>query len=73
MKQLGNLAIVCAQRQDVVLLLQRGKVSVFRETTDENDKLSAAWDDDAAIEKIVHELNFGAFAHSIMIISFICI
>ena len=62
MKQLGNLAIVCAQRQDIVLLLQRGKVSVFRETTGENDKLSAEWNDDAAIEKIVHELNFGAFA-----------
>ena len=62
MKQLGNLAVVCAQRQDIVLLLQRGKVTVYRETMEEPVKLSAGWDDDAAIEKIVHELNFGTFA-----------
>ena len=62
MKQLGNLAIVCAQRQDIVLLLQRGKVSVYSETLAEPSRLSAAWDNDAEIEKIIHELNFGVFA-----------
>ena len=62
MKQLGNLAIICAQRQDIVLLLQRGKVSVYRETLAEPSRLSAAWDNDAEIEKIIHELNFGVFS-----------
>ena len=62
MKQLGNLAIVCAQQRDIVLLLQKGKVTVYRETLEEPSKLSAAWDDDSAIEKIVHELSFGSFA-----------
>ena len=62
MKQLGNLAIICAQRQDIVLLLQRGKVSVYRDTLAEPSRLSAAWDNDAEIEKIIHELNFGVFA-----------
>ena len=38
MKQLGNLAVICAQRPE------------------------AAWNDDARIEKMIYELNFGAFS-----------
>lgn len=57
MKQIGNLAVVCAAKGDVLLQIHIGVVSVHygegptRET--------AKWDDDEAIRGIVHDLNFG--------------
>ena len=46
MKQLGNLAIVCARRKDVTLRIE----------------FSADWDDDETILSVIHELNFGRCA-----------
>jgi len=58
MKQLGNLAVICAQRPE--LLLQRdGLVSVQAKN---RAAMEAAWNDDARIEKMIYELNFGAFS-----------
>ena len=51
MKQLGNLAIICAQRPELVLVQAENRAA-----------MEAAWDDDARIEKMIYELNFGAFA-----------
>lgn len=59
MKQLGNLAIVCAKRPEVMLQLYAGTVSVFVGTGPERAVLIAPWEDDEAISRIVQELNFG--------------
>ena len=50
MKQIGNLAIVCAQRPDVLMQIYGGTVS------------STAWEDDDAIQDMIRELNFGRYA-----------
>ena len=61
MKQLGNLAIICAQRKSVLLQIQGGMASVFVGAGPNRDVLSARWDDDAEIGRIIHELNFGKY------------
>ena len=62
MKQLGNLAIVCAQRENTTLMMQRGQVRVVTYHRGGNITLLAAWDDDKRIDEIIHELNFGKYA-----------
>ena len=62
MKQIGNLAVVCARRQDVLLQVGSEKVCVHVGAGPERNTLHAAWDDDDAIQRIVHELNFGKYA-----------
>ena len=64
MKQLGNLAIVCAQRQDVLLQVLNGKVTVHAGKGSNKDVFYALWDDDRKINEMVYELNFGRFAPS---------
>ena len=61
MKQLGNLAIICARRQSVLLQIQDGMVSVFVGAGPGRDVLSARWDNDAEIDRISRELNFGKY------------
>ena len=63
MKQLGNLAIVCAGRPDVLLQIYRGYASVYVEEGPERDAMTAKWDDDKAISGFVHELNYGIYAN----------
>ena len=62
MKQLGNLAIVCAQRPDVLMQIYSGQVSVHVGEGPEQTFLFVAWDDEEAIYRIIHELNFGCCA-----------
>ena len=62
MKQLGNLAIVCAQRKDVTLRIERGRVMVLLDGTYAPTAFSADWDDDETILSVIHELNFGQCA-----------
>lgn len=62
MKQLGNLAIVCAQRQDVALTLLRGQVQVTAYQECGHETMIAEWDDEERINRIIHELNFGKYA-----------
>lgn len=59
MKQLGNLAIVCARRSDIVMTTQDGTVFVRSRVTGET--MSAPWDSDNKIERIIREVNFGSF------------
>ena len=61
MKQLGNLAIICAQRKSLQLQIQGGMASVFVGAGPDRGVLSARWDDDAEIIRIIHELNFGKY------------
>lgn len=61
MKQLGNLAIICAQRRSVLLQIQDGMASVFVGAGPDRDVLSARWDNDADISRMIYELNFGKY------------
>ncbi|MBR4474397.1 MAG: hypothetical protein IKS55_12255 [Oscillospiraceae bacterium] len=62
MKQLGNLAVVCAQRPELLLLLNGGVVTVCVGAGPERRALAARWNDDAEIAKIITKLNFGEYA-----------
>ena len=59
MKQLGNLAVVCAAKGDVLLQIHNGVVSVHYGEGPTRETATAKWDDDEAIRAIVHDLNFG--------------
>lgn len=59
MRQLGNLAIVCAQRPDVLMRIHGREVSVFAGDGPDRTVLHTAWDNDTEISRIIHELNFG--------------
>lgn len=61
MKQLGNLAIVCARRKDTLLQMLNGNVAIHLGEGAERTVLSAEWDDDETITAIIHELNFGKY------------
>ena len=58
MKQLGNLAVICAQRPEL-MQLRDGLVLVQARN---RAAMEAAWNDDTRIEKMIYELNFGAFS-----------
>lgn len=64
MKQLGNLAIVCAKRPDVLMQLYNGMVSVHLGIGPSRKSLTAKWDDDADVSNIIQQLNFGGYAAS---------
>ena len=59
MKQLGNLAVVCAAKGDVLLQIHNGVVSVHYGEGPTRETATAKWNDDEAIRAIVHDLNFG--------------
>lgn len=61
MKQLGNLAIVCATRKDTLLQMLNGNVAIHLGDGPNRAVLSAEWDDDETITAIIHELNFGKY------------
>ena len=61
MKQLGNLAIVCARRPEVLLQVFNGRATVYVGQGPERRVLSAAWDDDAELNRMIYELNFGKY------------
>ena len=62
MKQLGNLAIVCAKRKDVMMCLYHGSVHVSAGGAHDAKVATAPWDNDEKILKIVHALNYGEMA-----------
>ena len=59
MKQLGNLAVVCAAKGDVLLQIHNGVVSGHYGEGPTRKTATAKWDDDEAIRAIVRDLNFG--------------
>ncbi len=61
MKQLGNLAVICAKRPSVLMQLHDGVVSVYVGAGPNREVLSARWDNDTEIGRIIHELNFGKY------------
>lgn len=62
MKQLGNLAIICAQRPDVLMQIYGGAVTVHVGAGHERETLHTTWDNDAEIHHIAYEINFGKYA-----------
>ena len=62
MKQLGNLAVVCAQRPDVLMQIYGSEVSVHTGDGPERAVLTAQSDHDETIQSIFRELNFGRYA-----------
>ena len=62
MKQLGNLAVVCAQRPEVLMTVHGGMGAVYVGDGPERTVLHTAWDNDAEISRMVCELNFGSYA-----------
>lgn len=62
MKQLGNLAIICAKRPEMLMQIYNGTVCVHVGEGPNREHLQAAWDDDAAINKMIHEINHGKYA-----------
>lgn len=61
MKQLGNLAIICAMRKDTLLQMLNGNVTIHLGVGSDRTVLSAEWDNDEKISAIIHELNFGKY------------
>jgi len=61
MKQLGNLAIVCARRPEVLMQVHGGEVSVHVGTGPDRAVMHTAWDNDMEISRVIYELNFGKY------------
>lgn len=64
MKQIGNLAIVCAKRPEVLMQIYNGQVSVHTGEGPGREQMSADWTDDVAVSKMIYELNYGRYAVS---------
>ena len=62
MKQLGNLAIVCARRTDVLLQILNGQATVFVGRGPGRASTTMNWDDDIKISETVQKLNFGEYS-----------
>ena len=62
MKQLGNLAIVCARRSDVLLQIQGDVVCIYIGTEPQREAISLNWDDDVKIMELIQKLNIGKYA-----------
>lgn len=59
MKQLGNLAIVCARKPGVFMQICNGYVTVHIGSGPSHQKFSAYWEDDPKIQDFIRWLNFG--------------
>ncbi len=64
MKQLGNLALVCARRPSMLMQIHDGEVAVHVGAGPDRVRLRAASNDDAAISEMIRELNFGRYAQN---------
>ena len=62
MKQLGNLALVCARWPELLMQLYDGRVSIHVGAGPDRATLCSAWDDDETISHIIYELNFGTYS-----------
>lgn len=65
MKQLGNLALVCAKRRDTLMQVLDGIVTVHVGRGPDRETLSMDWRDDEKIFSVILELNHGRFKDEI--------
>ena len=61
-KQVGNLAIICAQRPDVRVEIKNGHVFVTIGKDGGDAFMSCPWHDDTLIDQMICELNFGIYS-----------
>ena len=61
MKQLGNLAIIAAQRKDLCLSIYDGKATVHMGCGPEKKQITVNWGDDEAISRLTYALNHGEY------------
>jgi hypothetical protein len=59
-KQLGNLAIVCAQRRDIIMQILNGQVTVHVGQGPDRISFAVDWKDDEKILMLIIELNHGS-------------
>lgn len=62
MKQLRNLAIICAKRKNTLCQILDGRVCVFVGEGPNRASMEANCDDDEALTNIIHELNYGRYS-----------
>jgi len=62
MKQLGNLAVICAQRNDLCLTIYQGQATVHLGCGPERKSITVNWSDDEAINKLTYALNHGEYS-----------
>lgn len=61
MKQIGNLAVVCAKRPDLIMTVKGGRVCISMASEANRIIFCADWSDDAEINGVIHHLNFGRY------------
>ena len=61
MKQLGNLAITCARRRSVQMVVENGEVSVTIRNFPGAPTHHLRWDDDKKAGENIRELNCGKY------------
>ena len=61
MKQLGNLAIVCAKRRDTLLQILDGTATIYVGRGPDRRVFEVDWHDDDKAVDLIHELNHGRF------------
>lgn len=62
MKQIGNLAVICAQRNDVLMQIYGARISVYVGEGPERECVCLDWNDDDLILDLIQDLNFGKYA-----------
>ena len=64
MKQIGNLVIACTKRKDVLFQLLNEQVTVYVGQGPDRTFMSAHWANNAKINEMIYELNFGKYAET---------
>ena len=59
MKQLGNLAIICARRPATLLQIIEGRATVHIGIGPKRKSVAVDCDDDGKISELIYELNYG--------------
>lgn len=62
MKELGNVAILCAKCRDVLMQIYKGQVTVHVYRGMEREAFHADWKDEKSLQGIIHSLNDGVYA-----------
>jgi len=62
MLQIVNLTVVCAKRDDVLMQVSKGIVTVHVGQGPHRATLTFGWRDNEKAEQAIYELNFGKYA-----------
>ncbi len=73
MKELSKLAVLCAQRMDLLLQIYDGFVCVYVGFGPERNSMVAKCDDESAVAAIFQELATGKYKNTANIIRYGCV